>query len=111
MVNQIAVSVTNIAPYTPQEAIELVARAGVKKGTTRPHMVFLSAVSAGCLLSFGAAASLIASTAPWLDENAPGLGRILTGAVFPVGFILVVLTGCDLFTASNMVSLKSTSCV
>lgn len=52
--------------YSPSEAIELVSRAGVKKGNMRPEKVFLSAFSAGCLLSFAAASCLVANTSPWV---------------------------------------------
>lgn len=104
MVNPTLVNVVNIAPYTPAESIELVSRTGVKKGNMRADVVFLSAISAGCLLSFGGAASFVASTAPWFQDNAPGLMRVAGALVFPIGFVMVVLTGADLFTASNMVS-------
>ncbi len=92
------------AMNSPAEAIELVALAGVKKGNMRPDRIFLSAVSAGCLLNFGSAAMLTAITAPWYQENAPGLIKIIGALVFPVGFVAVILTGVDLFTASTMVS-------
>jgi formate/nitrite transporter FocA (FNT family) len=32
------------------------------------------------------------------------LMRVTGALVFPIGFVMVVLTGADLFTASNMVS-------
>ncbi|KAH9208026.1 Formate/nitrite transporter-domain-containing protein [Leptodontidium sp. 2 PMI_412] len=102
MGNPILVNVVNIAAYTPAETIELVSRAGVKKGNMRPDKVFLSAVSAGCLLSFGCAVSLSAYTAPWFQENAPGLIRMIGALVFPLGLVMVVLTGADLFTATTM---------
>ncbi|KAK0662276.1 putative transporter YrhG [Lasiodiplodia hormozganensis] len=88
--------------YSPAEAIELVSRAGVKKGNMRPEKVFLSAFSAGCLLSFAAASCLVANTSPWLQENAPGVARLLGAVVFPYGLVLIVLTGTDLCTGSFM---------
>ncbi|KAK5656040.1 hypothetical protein OQA88_5179 [Cercophora sp. LCS_1] len=96
------VDVVNIAAYTPAETTELVSRMGVKKGNMRPEKVFMSAVYGGMLLSFGCATSLIASAAPWFQDNAPGMVRVLGALVFPLGLVLVVLTGSDLFTASNM---------
>lgn len=98
--------VGNINSYTPQEAIELVSRAGVKKANMRLDKIFLSAVSAGCLLSFAAASSLSANTAPWYQENAPGLIRMIGALVFPYGLVLIVLTGADLCTGTFMVSLQ-----
>ncbi|KAK0749079.1 Formate/nitrite transporter-domain-containing protein [Schizothecium vesticola] len=102
MANPMLVHVTNISAYTPQETIELVSRSGARRANSRPDKVFLSAVSAGCLLGFGAAASLVVTTAPWLAENAPGVSRFLGATIFPVGVIMIALTGADLFTGGNM---------
>ena len=91
------------AAYTPAEAIELVCHAGEKKGTMPPDKIFLSAVSAGCLLSIGCAVTLSTMAAPWYQENAPGLIKMIGALVFPVGLMMIILTGADLFTASTMV--------
>lgn len=104
MVNTISVDCVNLTAYTPAETTELVSRAGVKKGNTPPHKIFLSAFSAGCLLSFGCAVSLTVLSSPWYQENAPGLIKIVGALVFPVGLVMVALTGADLFTATTMVS-------
>ncbi|KAF5648021.1 formate transport [Fusarium sp. NRRL 52700] len=107
MNNPLVVSISNLAAYTPQETIELVSRSGVKRGNMRPDKVFLSAVSAGCLLGFGCGVSLCAMTAPWYTENAPGLVKLFGAGVFPLGLVLVVLTGADLFTATTMFTLTA----
>ncbi|KAG5809981.1 hypothetical protein H9Q74_010266 [Fusarium xylarioides] len=107
MSNPLVVSISNLAAYTPQETIELVSRSGVKRGNMRPDKVFLSAVSAGCLLGFGCGVSLCAMTAPWYSENAPGLVKLFGAGVFPLGLVLVVLTGADLFTATTMFTLTA----
>ncbi|KAF4987708.1 hypothetical protein FGRMN_10204 [Fusarium graminum] len=107
MSNPVVLSMSNLAAYTPQETIELVSRSGVKKGNTRPDKVFLSAISAGCLLGFGCGTSLCAMAAPWYAENAPGLVKIFGATVFPLGLVLVVLTGAELFTATTMFTLTA----
>jgi formate/nitrite transporter FocA (FNT family) len=88
------VNVTNISAFTPQETIELVSRSGVKRARTRMAKLVFSAVSAGCLLGFGAAASLVVPTDPWLAENAHGLSRMLAAVVFPVGVIMIAYVLC-----------------
>ncbi|KAH7254981.1 Formate/nitrite transporter-domain-containing protein [Fusarium solani] len=108
MSSPLVVNVNNLAAYTPAETIELISRIGVRKGNMRPDKVFLSAVSAGCLLSFGCAVSLTAMTAPWYQENAPGLIKLIGAGVFPLGLVMVVLTGADLFTATTMVFFQFT---
>ncbi|EKG20088.1 Formate/nitrite transporter [Macrophomina phaseolina MS6] len=94
--------------YSPAQAIEMVSRAGVKKGNMRPEKIFLSAFSAGCFLSFAAASCLVANTSPWLQENAPGVARLLGAIVFPYGLVLIVLTGTDLCTGSFMYTTVAT---
>lgn len=98
------VDAPNFAAYTPAETAELICRAGVKKGNTRPDKVFLSAIFGGCILSFGCAVSLTAVTAPWYQENAPGLVKLAGAIVFPIGLVTIFLTGAELFTSTNMVS-------
>ncbi|KAK5658916.1 hypothetical protein OQA88_1730 [Cercophora sp. LCS_1] len=90
MSNPIVVNLPIMGAYTPAETIELVSRAGAKKGHMRPDKIFLSAVSAGCLLSFSAASSLSVTTAPWFQENAPGLIRMVGALVFPIGLVMIV---------------------
>ncbi|KAH7260934.1 Formate/nitrite transporter [Fusarium redolens] len=88
--------------YTPAETAELICRAGVKKGRSRPDKVLLSGISGGCILAFGCAVSLTALTAPWYQENAPGLIKLIGAIVFPLGLVTVILTGADLFTSTNL---------
>lgn len=58
--------------YTPSQVTEMVSRAGVYKGRMHPLKVFLSSVSAGCLLSFAAASCLTANTSTWVGSSRPG---------------------------------------
>lgn len=55
-----------INAYTASQVTEMVSRAGVHKGRMHPMKVFLSSVSAGCLLSFAAASCITANTSPWV---------------------------------------------
>ena len=71
----------------------------------RLDKVFLSSVSAGCLLSFSAASALSTNTASWYQDNAPGLIRTLGALVFPYGLVMIVLTGADLCTGTFLVCL------
>ena len=49
------------------------------------------------------AVALSTETAPWYQENAPGLIRTIGSCFFPVGLIMIVLSGADLFTSNVMV--------
>lgn len=88
--------------YTPVESLEIVSRMGVKKAHMRLDKTFMSAVSAGMILSFACATLISTNTAPWYQENAPGLIRTLAALVFPYGLVIVQMTGSDLCTGSFM---------
>ncbi|KAI6856340.1 Formate/nitrite transporter [Hortaea werneckii] len=86
--------------YSAKETVELCSRAGVMKANMRLDKIFMSAVMAGCLLSFACAAVLITETAPWYQENAPGLIRMIGALIFPFGLVSIVVMGADLCTGS-----------
>lgn len=89
--------------YSPKETVELIGRAGVAKANMRLDKMFISSVIAGMLLSFACAVLISTNTAPWFQENAPGLIRTIAALVFPFGLTLVIVTGTDLCTGSFMV--------
>jgi formate/nitrite transporter FocA (FNT family) len=88
--------------YTPREATEQCSRAGTAKANMRLDKMFFSSVMAGCLLAFACAASLSTNAAPWYQDNAPGLIRMIGAVVFPWGLVSIVVTGADLCTGSFM---------
>lgn len=83
--------------YTPAQTLELVSRAGAMKARTKPHLVFIGAVSGGCMVAFAVAAFLSVVTAPWYQENAPGLIRMVGSLIFPSGLVLIVYVGLSTF--------------
>ena len=78
-----------------------------------PLTVLVLSVLAGAFISFGAifattvSAGSIAITsadgAPRFPRLPYGVMRLLTGLVFSVGLILVVVGGAELFTGNNMI--------
>jgi formate/nitrite transporter FocA (FNT family) len=92
--------------YSAKETVELCSRAGVAKANMRIDKMFFSSFMAGCLLSFACAVLLSTNTAPWYQENAPGLIRMIGALIFPFGLVTIVMTGADLCTGSFMVSLS-----
>lgn len=89
--------------FTAAQTTELVARIGTKKSTMRLDKLFLNSIMAGPLLGFGCAVLLSTNAAPWYQENAPGLIRMVGALLFPIGLVMIVLTGADLFTSNVMV--------
>ena len=56
---------------------------------------------AGACIAFGAATSNMAA----FGVKDYGLARLVAGAVFPVGLILIVLVGAELFTGNNLMEM------
>lgn len=73
--------------YSPKETIELCGRAGTAKANMRIDKMFLSSVMAGMLLSFACAVLLSTNTAPWFQDNAPGLIRTVAALVSCLMFL------------------------
>jgi formate/nitrite transporter FocA (FNT family) len=90
--------------FTPAQTTELVSRIGAHKAHMRLDKMFLNSVLGGALISFGCALALSTNASPWFIANAPGLLRTVSAMVFPVGLIMVVLTGADLYTSYCMYS-------
>ncbi|KAK0663899.1 putative transporter [Cercophora samala] len=97
-------NMANMAAYTPKETAELMSRIGAVRGRARPDKIFFSAFMAGCLVSFTSASAVIATASPWFQENAPGLIRMISGLIFPSGIVMILISGSELFTGSNMIT-------
>lgn len=75
--------------------------AGVKKAGIDTLTLLALSVLAGAFISFGA---IFATTVGAGGAELPyGVARLLTGLVFSVGLILVVVGGAELFTGNNMI--------
>ena len=61
--------------------------------------MFVLSVFAGAYIAFGALASQVAS----FGHQSPAIGRLLGAAVFPVGLMLVLVAGAELFTGNTLI--------
>ena len=87
------------SPVDTAKAIS--ATAGAKNSANIVNVILLSFL-AGAYIAFGGLLAIIAS-AGMLKAGAPvGLEKFVFGAVFPVGLIIVVLAGSELFTGNVM---------
>ena len=84
---------------TGQEILNEQIHIGVKKGS---HQYFIQSVLNGCLagafLSLGAFAALVASH----GIGDYGLAKLVNAAIFPIGLILIVICGAELFTSNTL---------
>ncbi|GAB7342557.1 hypothetical protein MBLNU457_g0734t1 [Dothideomycetes sp. NU457] len=83
----------------------LIAQAGVTKAKLPWVDLIVKSFLGGVYISMGALFDLIVQGgAPGLRASSPSLATLLGGLVFPVGFVLILLTNMELAT-SNMFSM------
>ena len=63
--------------------------------------MFVRAFLAGAYIAMGAALATVGSTGV-ADVLGAGIAQFILGALFPIGLVLVVLTGAELFTGDAM---------
>lgn len=83
---------------TPQQITDSYAEASKGKATSPAWRLFVLAVAAGLLIGLGAVTS---STAAHALDNA-GLVRLVSGLIFPLGLMMVILLGTELFTGNSL---------
>jgi formate/nitrite transporter len=85
--------------YKPAQIAALIETAGVAKAGLPLHRMATLAILAGAFIGFGAAFWCLA-----MAGADPGYGphRVLGGAVFALGLILVVVGGAELFTGNAL---------
>lgn len=82
--------------------VRSIADMAKKKGAYGFRKLIILSFFAGVYISMGALLSTIVGYgSPLIYENAPGISRLLTGATFPIGMILVMLLGAELFTGNT----------
>ena len=87
-------------PYAPAAMAARAAAAGATKAHLDGLSLFTLAVLAGAFIALGAQLSTLVSVAPGLPF---GPARLLTGLVFSLGLILVVIAGAELFTGNTLI--------
>ena len=85
---------------TTGEILEKVSDSGIAKATQASWKLLLLGILAGAYIAFGAQASQMASFGLVSDPMTFGVGKVIAGAVFPVGLMMVVLCGAELFTGN-----------
>ena len=86
--------------YTPPQIAERIETSGVAKANMGAQKMLVLAVLAGAFISFGALFYTLALTG---SELGFGPSRLLGGAAFSLGLILVVIGGAELFTGNNLI--------
>ncbi|HHX73794.1 MAG TPA: formate/nitrite transporter family protein [Firmicutes bacterium] len=76
---------------------------GHKKGTSPSGKLLLLGVLGGLFIGLGGHGNIVANS--FMAGIDPGLARLAGAAVFPVGLMLVILAGAELFTGNNLMTL------
>ena len=85
---------------TPKEIAQATIDAGVGKAKLSITQMMLLGIFAGVFIGFGGQAAItISQTYGAIDV---GMSKFLFAAVFPVGLMLVVICGAELFTGNNL---------
>lgn len=87
-----------VMTYAPalstEELVSSISALGIKKANTKVWQLVVLGILAGGYIGFGGHIFLVA-----LEQ---GMGKIVAGAVFSVGLVLVVIAGAELFTGNIM---------
>jgi formate/nitrite transporter len=83
---------------SPKEIAEAFDGVSVGKGRNTTANLIILGIFAGIFIAFGGFASQTISH----SVTNTGLAKFASGAVFPVGLILVVVAGAELFTGNNL---------
>ena len=96
-----ATTVENKAMLTPGEIAVAAVGVGEYKTSKPNKTVFLSAMLAGMFIGLGYVGYLIVNGV----MTDAGIAKVVGAAVFPVGLILVLIAGADLFTGNTLISM------
>ena len=87
---------------TPTELVDYIIKVGIDKATKPLFKLMLLGIFGGAFIALGGAGNIISSST--LVKTDPGFAKFLGAAVFPVGLILVVTLGAELFTSNCLLS-------
>lgn len=88
---------------TPREVADATINVGIKKANLKISSCIGLGILAGVFIGFGGLGNiLVTQTLGGIDA---GLARLAGAAVFPVGLMLVVICGAELFTGNNLMTL------
>lgn len=87
--------------YTPAQIVENGINLGIDKANLNLLKMIIKGVFAGIFIALGAVASNLAVH----NITDVGIARTIAGVVFPVGLMMVIMTGSELFTGNCLISL------
>ncbi|MDE6290790.1 MAG: formate/nitrite transporter family protein [Muribaculaceae bacterium] len=90
---------------TPTETLQASIKGGcakVENTVKHPGRLFVASIAAGAFIAIGGILSLTVGFGfPGIASANPAMCKLLSGILFPIGLILVVVFGAELFTGNN----------
>jgi len=87
---------------SPPQISKAISNIGKKKASATFFELFIFGILAGIYIAFGADVATNVLSGGTLD---PGLAKLLAGAVFSVGLMLVLIPGSELFTGNILMTI------
>ncbi|MDW7691941.1 formate/nitrite transporter family protein [Flammeovirgaceae bacterium SG7u.111] len=88
--------------YSPKEIIHEASKLAIDKAGYSTRKILALSFLAGAYIAFGGLLSiLVGGGTPGIAAENPGIAKFLFGAAFPVGLMMVVMAGAELFTGNN----------
>ncbi|MGA2266682.1 MAG: formate/nitrite transporter family protein [Phycisphaerae bacterium] len=98
-----------MAYKTPAEIVQAVTSLGrAKSALPLPKLLLLGFLAGAYIALGGLLAEVVVGGAPSIKADFPGLAKLIFGGVFPVGLMLVVIAGSELFTGNTALMIPST---
>jgi formate/nitrite transporter len=95
--------------HTPPETLRLAEQAGIAKARLSWLDLCIKSFLGGVFISLGAGFDLVvAGGSPGLRASNPAIASMLSGAVFPIGFVIIILLNVELCTSNMFVMAYST---
>lgn len=87
----------------PAEILEVTVQKGIAKASTPVWKLLYLGFLAGVFIAFASEGSNMAAFGLFAKPETYGLGKFVAGLIFPVGLMLVLLAGAELFTGNNLI--------
>lgn len=88
----------------PAEILEVTIQKGIAKANTSTCKLLILGFLAGAFIAFASEGSNMAAFGLFAKPETYGLGKFVAGLIFPVGLMLVVIAGGELFTGNNLIA-------
>ena len=93
-----------MSTLSPAEIVTTAQKAALQKIEFSTRKTIILGILAGVYIAMGGLLSLLIGYGfPEISANNPGIQKLLSGCMFPLGLILVVIAGAELFTGNNAV--------